>query len=433
MYLSQMINIKYIRPECIRKYKKQRQFIDVDTRFTIVEGSSKSGKSVAMIIWLFEQALKGKNGDNCWWVAPTYAIAKIMYRRMYRYIEPKKLSDGTYLVTQNKSELTLTLINGVTIFFKGADNPDSLYGEDVIAAVLDEATRMKEDAWYAVFSTLTFTNGKCKIIGNVKGTNNWVYKLAREAETGTKQDWSYFKITASDAVEAGILKQETIDEAKRTLPNGVFLELYYGIPFVNSSDRFCFSFDEAKHARKCEYNPKELVYLSFDFNVNPISVTVIQWNGYKSVKVIDVIQLENSNIYRLSDLIRTKYPNAFFRVTGDASGSNRSSLNPDNLNNFDVVKQKLDLNRSQMDLIKSNAALQDSQTLVNAILEHYDVSIDPDKASKLIFDMKFAEIDSAGKLKKSDRSKEAQQLEALDGFRYFCQRYIQVKFIKEIA
>jgi hypothetical protein len=46
--------------------------------------------------------------------------------------------------------------------------------------------------------------------------------------------------------------------------------------------------------------------------------------------------------------------------------------------------------------------------------------------------MKFAETDNNGKLKKSDRSHEAQQLEALDGFRYFCQRYLQ-RFFKNIA
>ena len=417
--------IRYKRPEKIRAYKEQREFIDSQERFTIVEASTKAGKTVGCIVWLFEKALQKerKNGDNCWWVAPTFPVAKIAYRRMKRFIQPKRL------FVENKTELTLTLINGVTIFFKGADNPDSLYGEDVVAAVLDEATRMKEDAWYAVFSTLTATNGKCKIIGNVKGSINWAYKLAREAETGNKPDWSYFKITAADAVRAGVLSQAVINEAERTLPNGVFLELYYGIPFINSSNRFCFSFSEDKHAKSCKHDPNEITYLAFDFNVNPISCVVIQWDGYKKMTVPEVIQLENSNIYRMSEVIAVKYPDAFFRVTGDASGKNKSALNPDNLNNFDIVKEKLHLGRNQMDILQTNARLEDSQTLVNGILEHFDISIDPDKAARLIFDMKFAEVDSAGKLKKSDRDKAEQQLDALDGFRYFCQRYLQ-KFIK---
>ena len=421
-----MIDIRYKRPANIKAYKKQCEFIDAPERFTIVEATTKAGKTVGCIIWLFEMALNGKDGDNYWWVAPTYTIAKIAYRRMKRFIKPKSI------YVENKSELTLTLISGATIFFKGADNPDSLYGEDVMGAVLDEASRMKDDAWFAVFTTLTATKGKCKIIGNVKGVDNWNYHLAREAEAGKKEDWAYFKITAADAVEAGILEQSVIDEARRTLPNGIFLELYYGIPFVNSSNRFCFSFDELKHVRQCEYNPKEIVYLSFDFNVNPMSVDIIQWDGYKKINVIEIVQLENSNVFRMAEVIATKFPNrnTLFRITGDASGKNRSTLNPDNMNNFQAIQTKLNdmgykVGRNNMDILKSNARLEDSQTLVNAILEHCDVSIDPDKAAKLIFDMKFAEVDSLGKLKKSDRNQEAQRLEALDGFRYFCQQYLQ--------
>jgi hypothetical protein len=382
--------------------------------------------TVGCIVWLFEQAIQGKNGDNYWWVAPTYPVAKIAFRRMCRFIQPKEV------YVKNESELSIKLVTGGHLFFKSADNPDGLYGEDVKATVLDEATRMKEDSWFAVFTTLSATNGKCKIIGNVKGSNNWVYRLAREAEAGHKTDWRYFKITASDAVQAGILSQEVVNEAERTLPHGVFLELYYGIPFENASDKFCFSFSEPKHARKCGHDNRSITYLSFDFNVNPISCDVIQWDNNRKITVPEVIQLENSNIYRLCDVIKVKYPNAFFRVTGDASGKNRSTLNQDNLNNFDIIKQRLGLGRGQMDILQSNIRLEDSQTLVNAVLEHYDIAIDPDKAAKLIFDMKFAEVDGNGKLKKADRGQEAQQLEALDGFRYFCQRYLQ-RFLKTVS
>ncbi len=183
--------ITYQRPEKIRQYKKQCEFIDCKERFTIVEATTKAGKTVGCIVWLFEKSLQGRDGDNYWWVAPTFPVAKIAFRRMCRYIQPK----GVFI--KNESELSITLVTGVRIFFKSADNPDGLYGEDVRAAVFDEATRAKQDSWFALFTTLTATNGECKIIGNVKGTNNWVYKLAREAETGNKKDWAYFKITAA--------------------------------------------------------------------------------------------------------------------------------------------------------------------------------------------------------------------------------------------
>ena len=113
--------------------------------------------------------------------------------------------------------------------FKTTDDANNLYGEDVYACVMDEFTRMKVDAWFALRSTLTAAQGKCVMIGNIVGTNNWGYKLSREVEAG-KEGWSYMKLTAEDAIKAGILKKEEIEDARKSLPKGKFMELYYGIP-----------------------------------------------------------------------------------------------------------------------------------------------------------------------------------------------------------
>jgi len=422
------MKIAYKRPQSIRNYRKQVEFIDSPSRFSIVEATTKAGKTVGCIVWLFEQALQGKEGDNYWWVAPIHPVAKIAFRRMKRYITNKSL------YTANESELTIRLITGGTIFFKGSDNPDSLYGEDVKAVVLDEATRMKQDSWFAVFSTLTATAGKCKIIGNVKGTDNWVYPLARESEGGNKPNWTYYRITADDAIAAGIMTQDVVDEARRTLPTGIFLELYYGIPFANAADKFCYAFDEKKHVKSCTWNPNEITYLSFDFNVNPISCQVTQhyWveeNKADTIRIPEVIQLENSNIYKLCETIRNKYPSGNFLVTGDASGANNSTLQKDNLNNFDVIKLELNLSKNQMQHLASNPRLEDNQVLVNAILEHYPIEIDPKGAANLIRDCKFVKMNADGTIKKGNRDDINQQADALDCFRYYLNRYHK-NFIK---
>lgn len=416
------MKISYKRPQSIRNYKKQVDFIDSPARFAIVEATTKAGKTVGCIVWLFEQALQGKDGDNFWWVAPIHTVAKIAFRRMKRFISNKSLYQA------NESELTIKLITGSTIYFKGSDNPDSLYGEDVKAVVLDEATRMKQDSWFAVFSTLTATNGKCKIIGNVKGTDNWVYPLAREAEAGRKENWQYYRITADDAIRAGIMQKDVVDEAQRTLPKGIFLELFYGIPFANSADKFCFSFDEDKHVKRVEWKKEEYTYLSFDFNVNPISCLVIQHYDER-IKVVECVQLENSNIYRLCQVIQVKYPNAFFLVTGDASGANNNTLQRDNLNNFDIIKIELGLSKGQMQHTSSNPRLEDNQVLVNSILENYNVDIDPVKAANLIRDCKFVKMNADGTIKKGNRDDVNQQADALDCFRYYINRYHK-NFIK---
>jgi hypothetical protein len=107
--------IEYQRPWL---YAKQLEAIFHDKRYCCIEASTKAGKTVGCITWLFEQAaIHGGPGRNFWWVAPIFPQAKIAYRRLKRYL-PKSL----YIA--NESELTITLANGAIIWFKGADTCD---------------------------------------------------------------------------------------------------------------------------------------------------------------------------------------------------------------------------------------------------------------------------------------------------------------------
>ena len=212
-------------------YPKQKDAIFCNERWGLTEASTKSGKTVGSIAWILEEAFKAKSGQHCWWVAPVASQAGIAYRRV-----KAGLTRGSF-TTAETPEPRIMLMNGVTIWFKSGDNPDSLYGEDVIAVVVDEASRVKADAWYAVRSTLTATNGKARIIGNVKGRRNWFYALARKAEAG-EPGMAYFKILASDAIAAGILASKEIEDAKRDLPEQVFRELYLAEPSDDGGNPF---------------------------------------------------------------------------------------------------------------------------------------------------------------------------------------------------
>ena len=212
-------------------YAKQTEALFCPERYAVVEATTKSGKTVGCMAWLTEQALiHGGPGRNYWWVSPIYSQAKIPFRRIKRGL-PR------HMYVANESELTLTLPNGAVLWFKGADHPDSLYGEDVYAAVIDEASRCKEDAWHAVRSTLTATRGPIRIIGNVKGRKNWAYQLARKAEAG-EPNMRYSKITAADAIEAGILSADEVEDARRQLPEAVFRELYLAEPSDDGGNPF---------------------------------------------------------------------------------------------------------------------------------------------------------------------------------------------------
>ena len=212
-------NARVLRYARAPLYPQREAAIFHPARMAIIEATTKSGKTVGCMAWLTEQAVLGRPGDHFWWVAPVVPQARMVYLRMRR-----SLPRGTF--TANDTRLTITLANGTTLWFKSADRPDSLFGEDVRAAVIDEAPRCKEDAWHAVRTTLTATNGPVRIIGNVKGRRNWAYQLARRAEAGAP-DMHYARLTADDAIEAGLFDASELADAEAALPPAVFRALYF--------------------------------------------------------------------------------------------------------------------------------------------------------------------------------------------------------------
>lgn len=197
-------------------YPKQHQAIFDPRRHCFIEASTKAGKTLGCLIWQIQQAFAVKG--HHWWVAPITRQSRIAFLRA-----KAMLPDEVY--RSNNSLQEIYLKNGSVWEFKGGDNPDSLYGEDVHSVVIDEASRCKEDVWDAIRSTLTATRGPTRVIGNVKGRKNWFYKLARRAEAG-HPNHAFYKLTAWDAVEGGVLAREEILEAQGDVPDAVFRELY---------------------------------------------------------------------------------------------------------------------------------------------------------------------------------------------------------------
>lgn len=258
-----MLDIEYDRPKL---YPYQTAILDCPARFTVTIASTKVGKTASHVVWLFEQALQCaanptmrnevmkedggkivyvKNEDpsllnqSVWWVAPTFVQAKIAYNRVKAQFEGDRS-----LLKFNETNLIITLATGVQLHFKTAEKPDNLYGDDVYAFVFDEFTRARETAWFALRSTITSTGGKGKFIGNAKSKKNWGYKMAMKAKAGQDKDYQYFKITAYDAADCGMMTKdgrpfiEEIEAAKRDLPESVFNELYLAEASEDGSNPF---------------------------------------------------------------------------------------------------------------------------------------------------------------------------------------------------
>lgn len=226
--------VEFIRPWL---YPRQLDAIYDPRRFSWIEATTKGGKTLGCAVWLIEQAFgyNGEGSKNFWWCAPVSEQASMAFTRMVNEILPA----GTFNAYRSKSRERIVLLNGAVISFRSGDKPDSLYGEDVRAAVVDEASRFKEDSWIAIRSTLTYTRGRARLIGNVHGRKNWFYRGCRRAEANPRDpENGYHKLTAIDAIRAGVLSRQEIISAKNEMLPHVFRELYMAEPSDDGGNPF---------------------------------------------------------------------------------------------------------------------------------------------------------------------------------------------------
>lgn len=202
------------------------------------------------------------------------------------------------------------------------------------------------------------------------------------------------------------------------------------------TNRWAWAFDKEKHVSTdlsnpiWNGNPDHYMYLSFDFNRNPITCSIIQHID-ACIYVIEQIKLANSDIYQLCNRIKTLYPGFLYIVTGDATGQNKSAALKDNLTYYKIIQRELTLKDTQFKLRSVNPRLEDNQVLVNSILNKYKVQLHPVKAASLEFDFENVLMNPDGTIVKVDRTDPAQQADALDCFRYWCDAFMK-HFIKQI-
>lgn len=128
------------------------------------------------------------------------------------------------------------------------------------------------------------------------------------------------------------------------------------------------------HHRDVGYN-QDLgpLYLSFDFNVEPITCLASQHDPYFSrfIHVVKEYRLLVSDIWALTEHIIANVPQAFFMVTGDASGNARSAIIRDNKNYYQIIRQQMVLSKQQIKVPKANPSLRNTRVLCNALLQKH--------------------------------------------------------------
>lgn len=169
------------------------------------------------------------------------------------------------------------------------------------------------------------------------------------------------------------------------------------------------------------------VWLSFDFNIDPMTCLAIQVTD-KWIKVIKEFRLLDSNIPEICEAIRNEFAfkNVYFKVTGDPSGNSRQVAMKDSLTCYRLIKNELKLSDSQFFVMKAHASLKDSRTLINYMLINYNVLIN-ETCHHLIDDLTYCEVNDNGEI---DKTKDKHRSHLLDCLKDFI-NYNYIKYLYE--
>lgn len=193
-----------------------------------------------------------------------------------------------------------------------------------------------------------------------------------------------------------------------------------------------YAFDKGKHVREIPFIPSYPVFLSFDFNKNPMTVKMFQMSPQKGmpdsfVHMID--EMEGNVVLREFCMrIKAKYPFSPFFVTGDSSGKKEGEVGYESKHDsaYSMIKKHLGLSDKQMNPNTYNLTYENSRILMNQMFYNYpNLYIHP-QCKVTINECEIATVDEKSmnvhELKK-DRGTYA--MDHFDNMRYFFQKYFQ--------
>lgn len=418
-----------------------------DADLKLYYGGRDSGKSYEIALELFEEILMAKTGHfKCILVRKTYASIRESQFDLIKSIVLRFGMQQFFRINTHPMEIEFKP-TGNRFICRGCDNTsNSKSMNNPTHAWYEEGNQLTEAEYTTVSTSLRSNevevkeyfsfNPECD--GDFKTFwlyKNWFSHTSAKSFTHINQvevgeEMVQVKIIAihstyRDNIFCSKKRAAKLEALKTTSP-------YYYAVYCNGDwgirenlSPFILTFDRNRHVGRCSYDQGMPIYISFDFNRNPMCATVFQFRGH-SVRVLECIKYPNSTIQAMCDSIMLKYPRAVKIVCGDIAGIAQSGLveNVDLNSYWKVVKQKLNLNEGQMQYV-INPIIEQNQVLVNTALSELDIVFNESTCQALFYDFSFAEIYANGKLKKGDREDIAQQCDALDTFRYFVNRYFK--------
>lgn len=257
----------------------------------------------------------------------------------------------------NENRKRLTFPNGSKIFFRSIDKPWKLKSLNVAWAHIEEAAELTEADFRMVLSRVRQKGVRVlRIFGttNPQATKSWIYKETdenggiREIEVnGDIVKVGYRRIIAP-TTENPHIPPEQIAAMKSSYDPEYYRIYVLGEDGNYTAGLVVHNWDETVNvSAAAEYDAKRKIYLTCDFNVDPMcwALTHIGLkDGLRYYDIFDEVARENTNIPATAEKFAQKYRKhkQGIILTGDASGRQRSDMaDKENMTRYQLLYQTL--------------------------------------------------------------------------------------------
>lgn len=322
------------------------------------------------------------------------------------------------------------------IDFRSADRPENWEGFGYRKVILNEAGIILSDPYL-------YTNAVRPMMLDYPDAELYALGVPKGKKLRSGDDHPFYTLWRSvgdpgyrgqvyTSYDNPLIEPKDIEELERDImatsgPDGVRQEVYGEFIDRVAGTPFAFAFDRQRHVGKAQRFADREVYFGIDFNVEPFTATASHiwqdrdghhWHTFAEVA------LKEASIKAMAEWIAGHCRmSSLVRITGDRGGMSRSIGSSGPVRMFDELRKELKLSPQHFHLPPNPPHLQSREDYNFVLSAHPDRVIDA-SCTRLIADCMSVEWDGKN-IVKADRSKAAQQADALDCDRYVCNTYLR--------